>query len=296
MKKKFIYLAAGVMLFAASCKEQGKLQPITLAEEESYVSDTIEVPQTKRILVEELSGVQCVNCPEGAEILEQLNVQNSGNLSIITIHSGYLASPIAGKSIQDLTTEKGKDLRGIIGDGGKPAAAFDRLPIGASPYKYLLEGANKWANAIAQSKTMTPSTPVNLYVSSKFNSEKNTYDIEVTVKYTKAVSDKHALHIFLTESDIVDVQMFGSTDYRNDYVFNHVFRDAVTPISGRPFLTETAQKVPGQVYVYRASYKIDATDAKQKFWKPENMHVTAFVNTFEADDIHVVQVQDAHLK
>jgi len=296
MKKNFIYLAAGVMLFAASCKEQGKLQTITLAEEESYVSDTIEVAQAKRILVEELSGVRCVNCPEGATTLKNLNAQNSEMLSIVAIHSGYYTAPIPGKSIQDFNTEKGKDLLSLIGDGGKPAAAFDRLPIGAGGWKYLLEGYNKWANAIAQSKTMTPTTPINLYVNSKFNTEKNTYDIEVQVKYTQAVNEKHALHVFLTESDIVDVQEMDDGSYNEAYVFNHVFRDAVTSIGGKPFLIDLTQKPAGQVYIYRASYKIDATDAKQKFWKPENMHITAFVSTFEADDIHVVQVQDANLK
>lgn len=296
MKKKFIYLAAGVILFAASCKEQGSLKMSSLAEEESYVSDTIEVAQGKRILVEELTGVQCKNCPEGAEILEQLNTQNSGALSIVSIHTGYLAAPLAGKSIQDFNTEKAVDLRAVIGNGAKPCAAFDRLPIGATPYKYMLEGSNKWANAVAQSKTMTPTTPLNLYVSSKFNAEKNTYDIEVRVKYTKPVSEKHALHVFVTESDIVDVQEMADGSHNAAYVFNHVFRDAVTPIGGRPFLIDKAQKPAGQTYIYRTSYKIDATDAKKKFWKPENMHITAFVNTFESEDIHVVQVQEAHLK
>lgn len=296
MKKKFIYLATGIALMAASCKEQGKLEVLTAAEEETFVSDIVEAPQTKRILVEELSGVKCVNCDEGAALLHQLSEDNPELLSIVTLHAGaQFTTPIKDKSKQDFRTVDGEEIIKVIGDGAKPSSAFDRQAIGDGGYKYLLD-ISKWSNGLAQVKTMAPTSPVNIYTKSAFNTEKKTYDIEVTVKYTKAVTQKQALHIFLTESNIIDVMETKDKVYDDAFVFNHVFRDAITPIIGRTFLTDVATKEPGRVYIYRTSYKIDDTDPKQSKWNPDNMTVTAFVSTFEGEDIHVVQVQDSKLK
>lgn len=297
MKKKFIYLAAGIAMIAVSCKEQGKLEVLAAAEEETYVSDIVEPPQTKRILIEELSGVKCVNCDEGATLLHQMSEENQGQLSIVTLHAGsQFTTPVKEKSKQDFRTVDGEEIVKIIGDGAKPSSAFDRQLLDDPNYKYLLD-ISKWANGLSRVKTMAPTTPVNIYTKSTYNTQKKTYDIEITLKYTKAVTQKQALHVFLTESDIVDVMETSAGKYDEAFVFNHVFRDAITPVIGRTFLSDVATKEPGRVYIYRTSYKIDDTDSKQSKWNEDNMSVVAFVSTFgEGDDIHVVQVQESKLK
>jgi thiol-disulfide isomerase/thioredoxin len=272
----------------------------TASEDSTYVA-TAEPPQSRRLLIEELSGVTCVNCPQGAEKLEEFSTQYPNQLSIITIHTGVFTDPIPGKSIQSFQTEDGIKLRDQVwnGQGNKPTAIFDRLFLGSGTNKYFVDNYIAWANAILQDKAALPATPLNLDVKSGYNESKAQYDIEVAVKYTQAVTGKHALHIFLTESKIIDVQELTSHVYNMNYEFNHVFRKSITPVStGKQILPElgTDAKEAGRVYIYRTSLKINPDDAKQKFWVPANMKVIAFVTDMNAADKHVIHVQETNLK
>lgn len=301
MKKTLIGAASAFLLFAASCKEHGV--PISLTEEQSQDSTyvgTAEDPQAKRVLIEELSGVTCVNCPQGADQLEQMMTQNPGAMSVVTIHAGTLTSPIKNVSKQNFQTKDGNELlQSAWGgeEGAKPAAVFDRLKIGNSGYDYFVSGYLSWPSKLTQAKNQYPTSPVKLSITSKYNETKGQYDIEAVVKYTAAVTDQQALHIFLTEDKIIDAQELSSTNIKEDYEFNHVFRKAITPaVTGKPFLTSLeGGKEAGRVYIYRTALKIDKTDEKQKFWVPENMKLTVFVTNVNPSDNRVVQVQEAKL-
>ncbi len=300
MKKIFIYTASALLLFATSCKEHGV--PIDLSEtepaEDSTYTAPVEAPQAKRILVEELSGVTCVNCPQGATKLEELDAANPGLLSIVTIHTGIFTDPIEGKSKQSFQTDDGVKLRSQVWgeQGSKPTAAFDRLQIGTQGNKYFVDGYTEWATKINTAKTTHPTSPVRLEVKSAYNESKGRYDITIFVKYTEAVTGQQALNIFLSESKIIDVQELSVSNYDMNYVFNHVFRRAITPaIGGKPFLIDREVKEAGLVYRYVTSFKIDPTNEKEKFWKPENMKITAFVSNVAPNDIHVIQVQETQL-
>ncbi len=301
MKKTILYTASALLLFAVSCKENGvpiNMEEATLAEDSTYVG-AIETPQAKRILIEELSGVACLNCPQGADKLEELDAANPGQLSIISIHTGIYSDAIKDKSKQNFQTDDGIILRKQVWaeEASKPAAAFDRLPIGSGTNKYFVEGYPDWSAKINQIKAMHPTTPVNLSLTSKYNEKKDQYDIEVTIKYTQAVTAQQALHIFLSEDKIVDVQQLSAITFDMNYEFNHVFRKAITmATTGKIFLADQETKVAGTVYIYRTSLKIDTSDPKQKFWThPENMKVTAFVANIANDDKRVIQVQETKL-
>lgn len=298
MKKKFLCFAAFVALFAASCKEHGVSIDgnDNLAEDTTYVSSKVDKAEVKNFLLEEMSGVRCGNCPEGAVFLEELNEANESRFRVVAIHQGSLTNPITErtpKSIQDFTTDDGKKILNLIfaEQGSKPSVSFDRWAIGNGSNKYLVDGANNWPPKIAEMKGKRNTTPVNLEVLSKFNAEKDQYDITVTLNYTEAVTGANKLFVYLTENAIKDAFIEADTMI----TYNHVFRKAVTDADGRLILNDVS-KEPGRVYIYRAALKIDATDPKQKFWKPENMKVVAFVSNSATDDKSVLQVQETNLK
>ncbi len=300
MKKKYFSFVGGIMLgsiiFAASsCKEQGKLQVFTIGEEETYVSDTIPQPQTKRILIDEMSGVDCVNCPAGAELLEEMSAANPGILEIVTVHAGDLTQPFT-ESRQDMRIDaaKRRAYLNIMGNPGKPASGFDRLVLHPDKKnKYMTEGYNAWPASLATAKATTK-TPVNIELTSEFNDEKKQYEIVIVVRYTEVFEGKQSLHIYLTESKIMDIQNTPENK-RAEYEFNHVLRDVLTPVDGKPFLTDVPAKEKGRVYIYKTGFKIDSENELQKNWKPENMTVVAFVTANEPDDIHVYHVQSTKL-
>lgn len=300
MKKTLFCAASALFLFAASCKEHGV--PISLTDDQSLDSTYVgpaEAPQPKRVLIEELSGATCPNCPQGAEKLEEMLTQNPNAMSVVTIHAGTLSSPVKDKGKQNFRTTDGEDmLKSVWGgeDGGKPSAIFDRLKIGSTPFRYFVTGYLSWSGKLTEAKNMHPTSPVKLSIASKYNDTKDQYEIEAVVKYTSAVTDQQALHIFLTEDKIIDAQEFSNTKIEENFEFNHVFRKAITPpLIGKPFLTNLDSKEAGRVYVYRPTFKIDKTDAKQKFWVPENMKLVVFVTNVDGGDSRVVQVQEGKL-
>jgi hypothetical protein len=301
MKKTLLYSAAGLLLFAASCKEH--VIPIDtniVTEWDTTYVETPGTPENRRLLIEELSGVTCVNCPQGTEVLEQLSTQYPGQLSIITIHTGNFTDPIEGKSTQNFQTDDGIKLRNQVwyGQGSKPTAIFDRLFLGSGENKYFLDGYSGWANAIVQDKAAHPTTPLNLTVTSEYDDINSLYRIKVLVKYTSAVNAKHSLNIFLSESKIIDCQEFSPTNYDMNYEFNHVFRKAITNAATGKIVAAslgTDMKEAGRVYEYHTVLKIDPNDAKQKFWVPANMTVVAFVTDQSSTDKHVIHVKDVKL-
>jgi hypothetical protein len=308
MKKTLLYSAAAFMLFAASCKET--LQPIVVdsSSKDTFLTytETVENAEARRIYVEELTGVTCVNCPAGAEELHELStVDYKDQLSIIAFHAGTSFTAPMGENKYDFRTTDGNQIwQNVWGPGdAKPCTVIDRIKelstINNDVNRIYNNGKGTWKPAIEKDKTLYPTTPVNIYLTSAFNSEKSTYDIIVKVKYTSPVATAHALHVLLSQDGIVDAQLFpGEHNIEEDYVFNHVFRKALTnPVTGKIILPDMATKNAGLVYEYRTSITIDPNDAIQKYWDASQMHVTAFVAVADnSADKHVMQVKDTKLK
>ncbi|RYG26822.1 MAG: hypothetical protein EOO01_41850, partial [Chitinophagaceae bacterium] len=128
--KKNIIAAAAIVFALASCKEVGPaidLSPV-VASDTTFMSSP-ETPQQKKVLVEEYTGVQCTNCPEGAGIIKDADDLSGGRVIVIGLHSGSLTSPIENESQYDFRTQDSRDLMiSFFGeDPPKPAAAFDRV-------------------------------------------------------------------------------------------------------------------------------------------------------------------------
>src|SRR5690606_8426794 len=255
-----------------------------------------ETPETKNFLVEEVTGVRCVNCPLGTEKLNELNAQNNNRLHVIAVHQSSFSNPYDESKYNFRTGDDGKSIiQGIFGSqGNPPTACFDRWPLGNNS-EYLVDGQTNFAAAVAEMKALSNTTPVNLSVQSKYNAQRDEYEIDVAIRYTENVTGQHGLTIYLTENDIEDVQLTpDGKDY--NYIFNHVFRKAILPAAGKIILSDLDTKEAGRVYNCRTILKIDASDPFQSTWKPENLEVTAFLSVANnPDDKHVLQVQSAPL-
>jgi len=291
---KLVYSGLILALFFTSCKEQ----PIQIdmggnSWDTAYVS-TVETPQPKMYLVEELTGVRCSNCPEGAEFLDGLNEQNGNKFIIVGLHTGSLTNPIPGKSIQDFRTKDGDQMRGLVfgGEGNKPSVAFDRLPLSTGQNEYFVEATNNWGQAIVQMKQYATTTPINIALNSAYNASEDKYDIEVRLNFTEDVNGPIALNIFAIENGIHD----GFVESDTPILYNHVFRRSITTAVGETILNDHPEKKEGLTYVYKTSFSINANDDKEKFWKPEQMKIVAFVSNSTPTDKHVFQVAQVDMK
>lgn len=292
--KRILGFGIASLLLITSCKEQ----PIIIDTGGSYDNwDTtymadVESAQAKFYLLEELTGVRCSNCPEGAEFLEELNAQNDHKFIIVGLNTGALTLPIPGRSEQDFRTEDADQIRTLVfgGEGNKPSVSFDRLKLSNGQNPYFVEAAPNWGQAIAQMKANASTTPINIALKSEMSEEN--YNVEVKVHFTQTVQVPLALNLFLVEDDIWDAFIEGNEPIQ----YNHVFRKALTPAIGKMILNDKEQKEAGLTYVYRTSFQIDSEDAKQKLWNPEKMRVVAFVGKATTEDKQVYQASSASLK
>jgi len=111
MKKLILSLFSFAFFWFLGCKEIGPsidLSPIKPSDT-TFVAAP-ESATLRSVLVEEYTGVKCVNCPEGAAILKAAAEANDGRVIVIGLHSGSLTSPIDGESKYDFRTQHAKDL------------------------------------------------------------------------------------------------------------------------------------------------------------------------------------------
>jgi hypothetical protein len=289
-----------VFLYFSGCREIGpgiEIIPIDTsftAIDTTYL-DTIPLPENKRVLIEEATGVKCSFCPQGAELLQNMeNVhKEAGDTSksrvlVVGLHALSFAEPYNESNYHskyDFRTVKGEFLIETYFEGdplGKPSAVIDRIPDANNEYFVFRQ---TWQNLVSQRLSVSP--PLNLSVISEMI-DTNKAIITVNATYTQNISVPQKLTIFITESNIVDLQAF--IDHKEFlYVHNHVFRDIITPNSGLSILDTFSTKVAGRVYIRSFKYTINPA------WKKENCKIIAVVHNGATDSKAVLQAAETKL-
>ena len=252
MKKLFILSAISWIGFQ-SCKEQlpnGLVLNTTASKDTTYVASA-ESAQDKVVVIEELTGATCSNCPKGTEILKEFVTQNPGRIIVTAIHSGFLSEPPQG-AYYDFRTPDADALKFFFNEGepSKPSACFDRVQAtsGNSAGKYFISKGQTGSDWIAMLPTrLSKTTPVNIHLESSYNTVDAKVDVKVKVAFTSAVSEKLSLSLYVLENGRKDKQYDQDLGVIEDYKFNHIFRKLITGVGGEPILDSLTTKEAGRV-------------------------------------------------
>jgi Outer membrane protein Omp28 len=174
----------------------------------------------RKVLVEEFTGVRCVNCPAGASELDNLRGIYGDRLVVVSIHTGDFAPPFSDSKF-DFRTPEGDALEKKLGAPlGYPTAVINRkkftgqtgLQVGRSLWAGLISAETKEASAVSFSfeKTYNPTTR----------------QFQMTIKAVENVKNALkdvVLSAIITEDNIIDTQE-TPTGKRSDYKHRHVFR------------------------------------------------------------------------
>lgn len=286
MRKIVLAVAACVVLFA-SCKEVGPTIEQGSKEDSTYTA-AVETPQQRNVMIEEFTGVSCPYCPQGHQLIEGFEASYPDRVMEVRVYPFNVgqAEPVPGLTQQDFRTQKGTDL-GTVFYGGVsflPCAAVDRIPVSGK----LLLDRGVWSAQVNARMITTP--PVNLNITSNYNSASNTVDIAVKTAFTQTVNKKMNLTVAIVQDSIVDAQEYPS--YKDTfYVHNNVLRDFITPYAGSEILSDASiQKVPGRVYIRKFSYQLNTT------WNPAHCKIVAWLSNNEANDFEVAQAAMVKVK
>ena len=253
MKLKNIFLGvatATMAMAAASCSN------IDEGDRLIYVKPA-EVGRA--VLIEDLTGQRCINCPDGNDIITDIiKTYGEDNVIAVGIHCGPLG--FAGNSKRvGLMTDTGVEYYKYWANGtnlGQPSAIFNRK-------KGPSDNFNNWA------------AEVGLIISEKANLSidiTNAYDAKKRELTTKVgafgvngtVNGK--LQVWIVEDGIKAMQMMPDGSANQEYIHNHVFRAAVNGTWG-----EEVTVKEGETTSKDYSYVLPET------WNAENISVVAFV-------------------
>ncbi len=278
--KRLIFSIA-LFSFFISCEEipplvTGSMGPV----EPPAVSE-----QKRQVLVEEFTGVRCVNCPAGSAIIEDLLVANSPQLIAVSIHAGDFSIPYS-QSLYDFTTTEGSSILSYVGEPfGYPTAVVNRKKFDGEFDLQL--GQAQWAGFVLQEKA--PDPVVKIDIEPSFDAASRDLQVKVKLFVQEEIAEPDVrLSIMITESGIQDYQLTpASPDPKPDYVHKHVLRGMLTPYDGVP-LTETLSA--GAVVSKTFDYVLPAG------WKEENCKVIAFISlagekkdVLQAHEVEVIE-------
>lgn len=255
MKLKNIFLGvatAAMAMAAASCSN------IDEGDRLIYVKPA-EVGRA--VLIEDLTGQRCINCPTGTDIITGIiETYGEDNVIAVGIHCG--PPGFAGNSKRvGLKTDTGDEYYTHWANGtnlGQPSAIFNRKK-GKGP----IDNLNNWA------------AEVGLIISEKANLSvniANAYDAKTRTLTTKVgafgvngtVSGK--LQVWIVEDGIKAMQLMPDGSANQEYIHNHVFRAAVNGTWGEDITVKEGETTSNDY-----SYVLPET------WNADNISVVAFV-------------------
>jgi hypothetical protein len=234
--KCFLFLFAWVSVLVSCDVEE---EPII--ESGSYRSDLYGPPPTftpigvpaQSVLLEDFTGHDCGNCPNGhlraAELLETYD----SNIAVVAIHAGSLAAPLPPEYPDDWTTPEGEYyLLTQVGQDIMPKGRINRRP-GAS----TIFSPSAWAAQVAEAIAEQPK--VNMQVRADYQPTNNHWNVHVFSEWLESASGNYKLVIMLTESGIEAPQLFYGNDpeYIEAYHHEHMLRTTGTGATGLTVFT-----------------------------------------------------------
>lgn len=245
------------------------------------VGPTITLQQTDRkVLVEEFTGVKCVNCPIGSAKLEELLEIHGDKMIAISIHSGIFSSPYA-ESKYDFRTPDGNELESYLGPpSGYPSAVINRRWYSGQQERVVY--LNDWPGFVSGELQRAPVVRIDL---------ENTYDentrqlnVAVDLYFFEEIVGQTNVSVLITESGVEDYQLTPDGK-QADYKHKHILRDVITPShTGESLGTQIAADTP---IAKNYTYTIPAE------WKADKCKIVVFVNKNEGNDLEVLQAEEA---
>lgn len=224
-------------------------------------------PQNKKIVLEEFTGTGCPNCPGGHTTAAGILTANTGNVFVVAYHpnnSSYTTGdPMASAFPAAFYTSP------FISPSNRymPSAMINRRVWSTE----RIQGTTSWASDIDVIKAET--SPLNVGVSSTYNTTSKILTVNVEVYFTANVTDVVTIYAELTEDGIIATQSGGTSPYTH----NHVFRKAFVAQWGDAISTPTTQ---GTLKTF--SYSFDNTITNYDMTKAE---VLAFVRNVTNEEI-----------
>jgi hypothetical protein len=282
MKRQLILIFVSVALLA-SCQEVGpavNLGGNVSRTDTTYIDTNPEAPQPRRALIEEFTGVRCVNCPRAHGTILSLQDAFPGRIIPVGIHTGIFSAPYSGRN--DFRIPQGSSLENLLGGAqGYPSGAINRTRFASE--SHIIISDQKWNSYIGDVLQGVPAA--NVSVQSAINATTNEAEVQVRIRLNTALTGVHHLTLYLTEDNIIDWQLTPA-GVDSSYRHKHVLRKCITPYNGA--IITAPDFAPNRIFVFNYSFPVESN------WVLTNCKVVAFLHRIGEDPV-VLQSAEANL-
>ena len=251
-----------------SCDEIAPSIDKSKSSDTTFVQVTIPVSDAKVVLVEEFTGVACLNCKDGHDEIDNLKSTYGARIVAVSIHALDVFSDPSriAHSVPDLRSEDGTNAAKLYGlPNALPSAAIDRTIFDGETDVAL--SLNKWAGNIATRFAATSPVNINIQVLA-YDSLSHELTFEVEVIVLENIDEEIAVSIAVAEDGVVAPQLDGS-DWLEEYEQPHVLRDYLTAHIGKAL---NASNIAGRTYQFRFTEALDST------WDLDHLELISFVH------------------
>ncbi len=211
---------------------------------------------SKNVLIEDFTGQGCINCPEAADAIHELQeVYGKSQVIAVGLYSGDYGKKKDG-TLYPLTTETGNHYY------------YDVWNVPSQPYMYIDRKESTVVSGILQdyvTKYLKETTSVTLIPSVSYDATSKTAKVNVDVASSETIANAK-LQVWVIEDSIVDWQLMKGNKVNKTYVHNHVFRTTVTDRDGKAITLDANKQVTETL-----SVAIDDS------WVAKNLSIVAFV-------------------
>jgi hypothetical protein len=223
-------------------------------------------PENKNVVMEEFTGLNCPNCPQGHAIAEAIYTANPDDVVLVNVHVGSFATPSGSQP--DYRTPWGGALDAQAQVAGYPAGTVNRhLFAGWGQSGGTAMSRNYWEGAA--NIVLGESSYLNVGAEATIITSTRQLVVNVEVYYTgDSPASSNFLTVAMMQSNIYGYQSGGSSNYNH----KHMLRHFLTGQWGYE-ITETTE---GSLYTASLYYEIPE-DYNDVACVLEDLEIAAYV-------------------
>jgi hypothetical protein len=234
----------------------------------------------RKVLLEDITGHTCNNCPEATDIAVDLHDVYGSALILVGVHASAFAEPQAPPFDTDFRTIAGEEYLTTFGVNSLPAGLVSRRPFSGS----MIVGTGNWGSAVAEIIN-TPADVEVIFDTVEYVSGTNTVNMTIQVVPVNDLTGDHNLTVYLTEDSVIDAQIDNRVNPPTvlDYVHRHVLRGNVNGTWGTALITGSAPA--GDTLEVNFSYPLPAN-----VLDPGHCALVAYL--YRTDSYEVLQAEE----
>lgn len=260
MKRTTLVLAISAFIFGMmSCdklKEPYIIEPIVQESDTIPLeaADTVNFDGKIVVLLEDYTGVKCVNCPAAAEIASNLQAQYGEHLVVLGVHpKSVLQNPAGG--FPDFRTDEGNEWNNYFNISAYPTGTVNREAA---------IGTASWASEVDD--VIGNDAPVRLIIKSEYDDATRELKLSIHSKFLQNVeSDDVHLTVCMMENNIIGKQVTPD-GVVEDYVHRHVFRGTADGLTWGRLLSSAESISSGENFITNMKFNVDEEFNADEFY------------------------------